>query len=366
MLAALAETKYQYEPDTRYFYRVHLTNSPGNKNIRTGPRRTFRTAPAPQAYRNVSFTVTTSHHYVNRESDLGFESYEVLSRIDPNFNVLTGDNVYYDTDPPPARELAGMRFHWHRMYSMPRLVAFYSSVPAYFMKDDHDYRFDDADPYMPPREGGSPDDSLGRYVFLEQAPVPAKTFRSVRWGAALEIWFPEGRDFRSPNGMPDGPGKTLWGVQQRRWLKESIRNSNALFKMLCSPTALLGPDRANKVDGHANRGGFFTEGQNFLAWLKKSGINNFYITCGDRHWKYHSVHLATGYEEFCSGALTDGASVSNPDYSDLAVERKWYLGNGGFLLVRVEVEGKSPPEIVFDFYDRQGQVVHTVSRKFQK
>ncbi len=29
--------------------------------------------------------------------------------------------------------------------------------------------------------------------------------RTFRWGKTLQIWLVEGRDYRSPNNMPDGP-----------------------------------------------------------------------------------------------------------------------------------------------------------------
>ncbi|MBN2288557.1 MAG: hypothetical protein JXQ83_04440, partial [Candidatus Glassbacteria bacterium] len=118
-----------------------------------------------------------------------------------------------------------------------------------------------------------------------------------------------------------------------------------------------------KKDNHANRLGFFTEGRNFLNTLRQNRVDNFFIVCGDRHWKYYSLHPETGYEEFCSGALTDGASVKDPDYSEPTVERKWYLGNGGFMLVRIEVKGLGPPAAVFDYYEKGGGLVHSVRRE---
>ena len=114
---------------------------------------------------------------------------------------------------------------------------------------------------------GTVDDLTGRQLFIEQAPIGEKTYRTFRWGRAVQIWIPEGRDYRSPNDMPDGPGKTLWGVEQRRWLIQGILESRAMFKVVVSPTAILGPDRADKTDAHANRSGFYTEGQNFLRTL---------------------------------------------------------------------------------------------------
>lgn len=357
--------------DTRYFYRVIIGEAMGHSD-RVGPRRSFRTAPEPEITRDVAFTVVTSHLYAAVDHPDGFESYAAMLRLRPDFIIPTGDNVYYDRDTPPGVDIQSCRWLWHRMFSLPRLVEFYGRTASYWEKDDHDYRLDDADPYMDRpnpyyRDSIVPvvDDATGRMLFIEQAPVREKTYRSFRWGSALQIWLTEGRDFRTPNDMPDGPGKTMWGVEQRRWLKKGILESDAMFKILISPTALLGPDRADKLDSHANRAGFYTEGQNFLHWLADNDVKNFYIACGDRHWKYHSVHKETGYEEFCCGALGDGSSVKNPQYENPDVERKFYLGNGGFLLVRVLAEDREQPELVFDFYEKDGTAVHSVRRAYQ-
>ena len=35
---------------------------------------------------------------------------------------------------------------------------------------------------------------------------------------SLQLWFVEGRDYRSANDDPDGPQKSIWGKEQRDWL----------------------------------------------------------------------------------------------------------------------------------------------------
>ena len=67
----------------------------------------------------------------------------------------------------------------------------------------------------------------GLKVFREQVPMGEKTYRTFRWGKGLQIWLTEGRDFRSPNNMPDGPDKTIWGREQMEWVKSSILASDA-------------------------------------------------------------------------------------------------------------------------------------------
>ena len=103
----------------------------------------------------------------------------------------------------------------------PRFVDLFRHVPTYWEKDDHDHRYNDCD-----RSGERPPSSeLGIRIFREQVPVvdprerDAKTYRTYRVNRHLQIWLVEGRDYRSPNKMPDGPEKTLWGAEQISWPK---------------------------------------------------------------------------------------------------------------------------------------------------
>ena len=62
----------------------------------------------------------------------------------------------------------------------------------------------------------------GQDIFRHQVPVSPSIYRTFRWGKDLQIWLTDGRDFRSPNTMPDGPAKTIWGEQQKAWLKRTF------------------------------------------------------------------------------------------------------------------------------------------------
>ena len=110
-------------------------------------------------------------------------------------------------------------------------------------------------------------------------------YKTVRWGRDLQIWLVEGRDFRSANNSPDGPDKTIWGKKQKQWFFETVENSDATFKLLFSPTPILGPDRDNKNDNHSNRG-FKAEGDELRRFISRQ--KNLLVFCGDRHWQYAS------------------------------------------------------------------------------
>ena len=138
----------------------------------------------------------------------------------------------------------GMRRKYHLQFNQPRFHDLFKQMGTYWEKDDHDYRFNDADPYQDldiPHE-------LGIKNFREQLPVvdpndlSAKTYRTFRMSKDLQIWMVEGRDYRSANNLEDGPDKTIWGKEQFNWLKKSLLESDATFKLLISPTPMVGPD----------------------------------------------------------------------------------------------------------------------------
>jgi alkaline phosphatase/alkaline phosphatase D len=297
--------------------------------------------------------------------------------LKPNFFVGTGDNVYYDTPTKPrAQTIAELRQKWHEQFVQPRYRDLFAAVPTYWMIDDHDYRIDDGD-----NSGDyDPSPEVGRNTMLEQLPVGSagdrdvKTYRTHRISKDLQVWFPENRMYRSPNAMPDGPDKSIWGKEQKAWLMRTLKDSDATFKLLISPTPMVGPDDLRKFDNHTNVKGFQHERDEFFAWLKETGIlgKNFYILCGDRHWQYHSIHPA-GVEEFSCGALVDanarlGRKPGDPQSTDpRGLIKQPYVQNpasGGFLLVEVApaADGK-PATLTFKHHDERGTVLYEHVKK---
>ena len=141
--------------------------------------------------------------------------------------------------------------------------------------------------------------------------MSALPYRTFRWGQGLQVWIVEGRDFRSANAVPDGPTKSIWGAEQKSWLKETLLASDADWKVLVSPTPIVGPDRTNKADNHSNEA-FRHEGDEMRSWFAENLPDNFFIVCGDRHWQYHSVHPDTGVQEFSSGRLPTNMPAGHP------------------------------------------------------
>lgn len=340
-------------PATRYWLRVQARDAV-DAPITASADATFRTpAPADQ-WQDVSFSVITGQAYWDLDDPAGFHIYPAMQKLGLDFIVPTGDTVYLDSESPRARTVALARFHWHRMYSLPRLVEFHRTVPGYWEKDDHDAWCDDCWPTLVAPWMNPLTFEQGLAVFREQVPMGRRTYRTIRWGKGLQVWLVEGRDFRSPNPMPDGPEKSIWGREQREWLKRSILESDADFRVLVSPTPIVGPDRSTKADNHSNAA-FAWEGNHFRNWTKEQGLENFYVCCGDRHWQYLSIDPATGLREFSCGPASDIHAGGTPGH-DPEVQ-PFHRVKGGFLTVSVSRSG-GVPTIAFRHHDVHGKVVN--------
>ncbi|MBP90065.1 MAG: alkaline phosphatase [Planctomycetaceae bacterium] len=295
--------------------------------------------------------------------------------MDLDFFVGTGDNVYYDTRPSFAKSLAELRQKWYEQFVQSRYVELFRNVPTYWEKDDHDHRYNDCD-----RAGDrEPSSDLGIATFREQVPIVdptdanAKTYRTHRVNRDLQIWLVEGRDYRSPNRMFDGLDKTLWGAEQIAWLKRTLLASDATFKLLISPTPLVGPDDAYKIDNHTNHKGFRHEGRDFFEWVVQHNLHQqgVYTVCGDRHWQYHSKD-PLGVEEFSCGALVDensrlGRKPGDPKSTDPNAEvHQFYTqskASGGFLRITVgPAKEATKASARFTFVDDLGKVLYKTEK----
>jgi alkaline phosphatase D len=165
----------------------------------------------------------------------------------------------------------------------------------------------------------------------------------------------EGRDFRSPNNMKDGPEKTIWGKEQKEWLLKSILESDADFRVLISPTPIVGPDRdKGKNDNHSNDA-FATEGNFFRDWTAEHKLTNFYVCCGDRHWQYVSIDPKTKLHEFSCGPASDVHAGGSPG-QDPEIQ-PFHRVKGGFLSVEI-FQDENQPKIALRHHDVMGKVVN--------
>ncbi len=334
---------------TRYEVTVESRDPAGAAGATV--RGAFRTAPAADAVAPVNFAVVTCGDYPRRDDPAnGHKIYASMRRLAPDFMVHTGDVEYYDKADPWANSPVLARFKWNRIYALPFQREFHRETAAFFMYDDHDILRNDCWPGM---TFGELTFDEGVKIFHEQTPSGPAPYRTVRYGRDLQIWIVEGRVARSANTDPDGPNKTIWGAAQKAWFYKTVAASDATFKVVLTPTPIVGPDRGTKNDNLANEG-FKTEGNEIRKFV--GAQPNMVVITGDRHWQYHSVDPKTGTREFGCGPSSDvHAGGYSPQPGDEAVQ-KFFRLKGGFITVLVERKAGAPVMLV-RHHDVDGSVV---------
>ena len=313
---------------------------------------TFITPPHKETIDEIRFCIVTGHDFNRRDDPVnGHKIYPSMLATVPDFYVHTGDIEYYDKMNPWAMTEELMRFKWDRLFALPFQRQFFSEVTTYFIKDDHDALRNDVYAGM---HYGTVSFERGLEIFdQEQFPYNPEPYKTIRWGKDLQIWLVEGRNFRSPNSDADGPDKTIWGRKQKEWLFRTIESSDAIFKLIITPTPILGPDRENKHDNHSNLN-FTHEGDEIRDFVNRQ--QNVFICTGDRHWQYVTHREGTNLWEFSCGPGSD-EHAGGWSQSDLRPEHRFLRVQGGFLAGKVtRVEEKAL--LIFQHCDVEGKVVH--------
>jgi alkaline phosphatase/alkaline phosphatase D len=380
-------------PGQKYFYKILYGRD--SLNVTYSLWANFKTLNPSTSDKSISFSVFSGMNYhafrtgnFNSNTQIedidglksGFPVFHSISVLNPDFFIANGNNVYYDEPKEfPANTRDEMRVQWHWLYSMPRFKILLSQVPGYWMINDHDFHYEKPEELPVDLPGGivQPETMKGSEVFFEQVPVfvggEEKTpFRTLRLNKDVQIWMLEGRLFRSQLTQSEIGSNSIWGIKQVDWLKNTLKESDAAFKLIISPAALIGPDEIFAADNHTNHKGFRAERDSLFLWLKNNGFRNngLYFICGDVQWQYHSVD-PSGFEEFSCGTAIDanyrtgllpGDSLSTDPFGLIVQPYIQKEAKGGFLLVSSGRDEYSNPVLLFRFYDEQKKLLYAVNK----
>lgn len=266
----------------------------------------------------------------------GMRTYETMRLAEPDVFIHSGDIIYADQPllpevplddgtvwrnlmTPEKEKVAETlnEFRGNFAYNLldPHARAFNANVPVIAQWDDHEVvnnwfpglELDYDDRYTV--KSASLLAARARQALFEFLPIrrhgddPERIYRKFSYGPLLEIFVIDLRSYRGPNTPnlqgAQGPETSHLGYPQLEWLKTSLRESRAVWKVIASdmPIGLVVPDRprdgqrtyeawANADDGAP--AGRELEIADLLRFMKVEGIRNTVWVTADVH--YASVH----------------------------------------------------------------------------
>ncbi|MFE9722610.1 alkaline phosphatase D family protein [Streptomyces sp. NPDC005794] len=272
-------------------YRVTLADPHDPRRAGKPVYGTFRTAPARRRD-GVRFLwsgdIAGQGWGINPDIG-GYRVYDEMRRLDPDFFLCSGDNIYADGVLEPSVTLPDGRI-WRNITTLEKskvaetldeyrgnfrynllddnLRAFNAQVPSIIQWDDHEVRnnwypgqiLDDV------RYTEKNVDRLAARsmrAFREYFPVPAlqsspnerRMHRVVRHGPLLDVFVLDMRSFRNANspGRQSDDTTGILGAEQLSWLKRELSQSRAVWKVIAAdmPLGLVVPDGATDFEAIA-------------------------------------------------------------------------------------------------------------------
>jgi alkaline phosphatase D len=323
-------------PDTKYFYRAVTDGIPSDR------LHSFSTFPIDKR-KSFSFGFgSCTQSFFNKSNPIIFP---VIAKDTLDFFMHIGDWTYPDTTEKKygyrfnARfDLLELSYQSRYNYDYPFVREVLSRMPVMYLYDDHDFAAnnpDGTDPnkkntleaykkFFPHYELANPDNGIWqsfKYGDVEFFMLDLRSQRSPN----LEAFDDQGR-FNPPKGHSILAGFDISGTSQKEWLLNSLKKSDAKWKVIVSPVIfntgyyhVLQNDSLVKMyswlaSNAADKWGGFPEDVNAVVnTIKENDIKNVFVISGDTH----SSFIDDG-----TNSILPEISASNLDVDNLHLNQK--------------------------------------------
>ena len=345
--------------DRDYNYKVWFSESKHGKDAHETESGHFKTAPPANSKRSVTFAWggDVAGQNVCRDIDEGFPIFAAVNDLEPDFFVGLGDMIYadgvceavgrYGNDQVPgdfiqSADLDNYWAHWKYNREEENYNKLLRETPYVAIWDDHEVVNDfgplhdtrNSAPYTP----GEHLLPMGLKAFLDYNPIaergrtPGRLYRNLRWGQHLELIVLDNRQYRDANLEEDDEilVKTMLGREQVTWLKETIKKSDATWKVIVSSVPISIPTGfpvENGRDGWADfdqDGGFERELVELLTFMREQGERNLVFVTTDVH--FAEIFRYTPFPEDPGFQVHEG--VTGPMNAGLFPNRNYDLSLG--------------------------------------
>lgn len=325
---------------SKYDYEVYIDGErvalPFATAFQTQPMWRYRTDPPSfrVAIGSCAYINDAPYDRPGEPYGKGFDIFKAIADAKPDFMIWLGDNVYY-READWLTESA-MRYRYAHTRALPEMQRLLASAHNYAIWDDHDYGPNDSDRTFRLREASL---RIFKDYWANSSYGTEETlgvFGRFEWGD-VEFFLLDDRYHRSPNQMPAGPDKVMFGPAQMRWLKESLRSSRATFKIVVGGNQMMNPVMRFEAFGK-----FPDEQKQLLDFLREARINGVLFVSGDRHHTELIKRMEPGLYplyDFTSSPLTAGGGRIEEEANNPARVAGTWVTDGVRNFGLIEVSG---------------------------
>lgn len=273
-----------------------------------------------------------------------FTALEITATYDLDMFVHLGDYSYNDgavLDGGAFRDEASIQANrsiWKKTFDDPGLRALLPSVGQYVVRDDHEVCDNSC---LEDSEFREEFYNIGMDAMLETLPIEHdgyKLWRSYKWGDTAEIFLLDCRSERDPDSRLTDDALYI-GHLQMEWLKESLRNSTAHFKIILNSVPITLFDHSIWLMDFDRWQGYPAQREEILDYIVNNAIENVWWLTGDFHLgSVNRVQSSGPYSSMWEIMMGPGGNDGNPI---------WPFVNGD--LDMFPVEEIVPPQ-QFDFF----------------
>ncbi|TGZ76404.1 Metallo-dependent phosphatase [Ascodesmis nigricans] len=206
---------------------------------------TFTTAPSPNhAPKNGEFTflhtscIKPRFPYNPLHHPLSIRGFQLLSAklddLKASFMLFLGDWIYIDVPRRYGKSTENYREHYRQMYASPDWGSVGDHLPWLHVLDDHEIANDWDKGTSGVYQSAINPFNLYHHALNPPSAVRNETYYTFDWGSAASFFMLDTRTFRSPAKHPDGPTKTMLGIEQRAALLNWLAAKNTDWKFIIS------------------------------------------------------------------------------------------------------------------------------------
>ncbi len=408
-------------PNSTYYYKIWFSDTYNPSIVSQKLVGKFKTAPLTDDEETVTFAVggDLGGQGYCRKTNIGYHIFSVIKEINPDFFVANGDMIYAD-DTCPHNGPKGIKgwknipglypsvlnssvdwnnisdvrpiylAHWDYNKADKHYQNLYSNIPIYSQPDDHEVadNYDgNSEFYKEPFKNRTGYKNIvyeGLRSFFIYSPLesyteePHRIYRSFNWGLYADIFLLDSHQYRSASDIPETSlsNKTLLGKPQLEWLKKSVINSNATWKIILNDVPVTIPHcftdqetNQSRCDNWAtdnkSKATFTKERTDFMSYLDKSNIKNVIFIVTDVH---HPANVLVDHDfdgdgdklkfyELLSGPLSAYPNIPQP--LDPTINATYLYRDSGFFnfgLYEIKKHSDNKTHLISHVYTGDGLI----------